>query len=65
MSDDEHERREAIANADIFNDSTDDIRHLPHGEAGIPSDGRRFVFAIQLQPGSAGAERRLLNASPP
>ena len=65
VSDHEHERREAIANADLFDDSTDDIRHLPHGEPGIPSDRRRFVFAIQLQPGSADAERRLVNAAPP
>ena len=65
MSDDEYKRRQAIANADIFNDSTDDIRHLPHGKAGIPSDGRRFAVAIQLQPGSAGAEGRLANAPPP
>ena len=65
MSDDEHERREAIAKAEFFNDSTDDVRHLPHGEAGIPSDGRRVVCAIDLQPGPPGAERRLVNAPPP
>ena len=52
VSDDEHERREAIANADVFEDAPHDVRHLPHGEPGMRPDRRRRVLAIQLQAGS-------------
>jgi hypothetical protein len=65
VPDDEHERRKAIAYPDIFNDSTYDFRHFPHGVTGIFSDGRRFAFAIQLQTGLAGAEWLLANARQP
>ena len=64
VSDDEHERREAIANPDIFEDAPHDIRHLPHGEPGMLPDGRRCVLAIQLQAGSHGGDRRLVHAAP-
>ena len=57
VADDEHERREPIANADIFEDTPDDIRHLAHGESGILPDRRRFVLAIQLQAGSCRSQR--------
>ena len=55
VSDDEHERRQAIANPDVFEDAADDIRHLPHGEPGILPDGRRCVARDPAAGGSAPA----------
>src|SRR5205807_7412656 len=59
VSEDEHERREAIANTDIVEDAAHDVRHLPYRESRMRPDGRRFVLAIQLQAGSRGDDRRL------
>jgi hypothetical protein len=64
VADDEHERREAITNPDVFEDAADDVRHLAYGESRILSDGRRVVLAIELQSRLRGRHRRLLHADP-
>ncbi len=64
MSDHQHERREAIANADVFDDAADDICHLPYGEPEMLPDRRRVVLAIQLQTGSPRRDRGLLDPAP-
>jgi hypothetical protein len=52
MSDDEHERRQAITNSDVFEDAADDIRHLAHRKPGMGPEGRRFFLPVQPEAGS-------------
>ncbi len=65
VADDEHQRREAIANADVLEDAAHDVRHLPDREADMRSDRWRSVLPVQLQTGSDGAGRVFLHAGPP
>ena len=59
VSDDEHERRQAIANPDVLEDTPHDVRHLPHREPGMLSRSAARLLAIQLQAGSRRGDRRL------
>ena len=65
VPDDEHQRREAIANADVFEHAPDDVGHLPTVNPECFPMGGAVVLAIQLQAGPRGGDRCLVHAAPP
>ena len=64
MADDQQNRRKAIANAGVLEDAPDDVGHLADGVAGVLSDWRRGLDAIQLQPRPCRRDRHLVHTAP-
>ena len=52
MADDEHQWREAVDDADIFEDAADNSGHFRHCKTGVRPDRRRCAFAVESKSGS-------------